>query len=70
MLFFSDPIDLEGHLLDYKYVDVCVVPLPNNYSGEALVPHASYTEKPEETKRKAELIKVGPCDLHISELGS
>lgn len=61
-------LELEGHLLDHKYVvDVCVVPLPDEYSGEVplafVVPHASLAEKiksgeGEAKQIKAELIKV------------
>lgn len=60
--------ELEGHLLDHKFVvDVCVVPYPDDYSGEVplafVVPHASLAKElrhsDEEAKLKAELIKVG-----------
>ncbi|KIM88578.1 hypothetical protein PILCRDRAFT_62207, partial [Piloderma croceum F 1598] len=52
------PAELEGHLLDHEYVvDVCVVAVPNEYSGEVpfafVVLHASLAKKtksnPQET---------------------
>jgi acyl-coenzyme A synthetase/AMP-(fatty) acid ligase len=60
--------ELEGHLLDHEYVaDVCVVPIPNEYSGEVplafVVLHARLAKKikdnPQEAQRvRAEIIKV------------
>ena len=65
------PAELEGHLLDHPAVtDACVVPVPDEYSGELprayIVPHASIAEKirsdPEEAERiKAELVQ------HVSD---
>jgi len=61
------PAELEGHLLDHEYVtDVCVVPVPNEYSGEVplafVVLHAKLAKRiksnPQEARRiKAELIQ-------------
>ncbi|KZP07131.1 amp dependent CoA ligase [Athelia psychrophila] len=60
------PSELEGHLLDHPAVaDACVVPVPDEYSGELplafVVPHASFADKiradPQEAERvKAELL--------------
>jgi len=61
------PAELEGHLLDHKYVvDVCVVPVPDEYSGEVplafVVPDVNLAKKikndvKEATRIKAELIR-------------
>jgi 4-coumarate--CoA ligase len=58
--FFSE---LEAHLLDHKYVgDVCVVPVPDEYSGEIplafVVPHASIASKINEDAKEAEKVKA------------
>jgi 4-coumarate--CoA ligase len=60
--------ELEGHLLNHKYVvDACVVPVLDEYNGELplafVVPHACVAQKiknnaKEAEKVKAELIKV------------
>jgi len=65
------PAELEGHLLNHKYVaDVCVVSVVDEYSGEVplafVVPHASLAQKikneaKEAQKVKAELLK------HVSD---
>ncbi|KAF7980913.1 hypothetical protein HWV62_36113 [Athelia sp. TMB] len=65
------PAELEGHLLDHPAVtDACVVPVPDEYSGELprayIVPNASIAEKirsdPQEAERvKAELVQ------HVSD---
>jgi acyl-CoA synthetase (AMP-forming)/AMP-acid ligase II len=49
------PAELEGHLLDHPYVsDVCVVGVPDEYSGE--VPMAFIAP----SSKARELIKTGP----------
>jgi len=57
------PAELEAHLLDHKYVgDVCVVPVPDEYSGEIplafVVPHASIASKINEDAKEAEKVKA------------
>lgn len=63
------PAELEGHLLGHPDVaDVCVIPVPDSYSGEVplayVVPSASAAERlkdPKEAEKiKAALIKVRP----------
>ncbi|KAL0951459.1 hypothetical protein HGRIS_008147 [Hohenbuehelia grisea] len=65
--FQVPPAELEGHLLGHPYVsDVCVVPIPDEYSGEIprayVVPHADIASRiadpAEAEKVKAELTKV------------
>ena len=49
------PAELEGHLLDHQYVsDVCVVGIPDEFSGE--VPMAFVVP----SSKARELIKTGP----------
>ena len=49
------PAELEGHLLDHPYIsDVCVVGLPDEFSGE--VPMAFVVP----SSKAGKLIKTGP----------
>ena len=56
------PAELEGHLLDHPYVaDVCVVPIPDDYSGEvplAFVVLSPEVEQQARDKKQAEKIKA------------
>ena len=69
------PAELEGHLLDHPYVsDVCVVGVPDEFSGEVpmafVVPNANAKEVikagPQGVSEvKKAICKVGCCAQHL-----
>ncbi|TFY72419.1 hypothetical protein EVG20_g591 [Dentipellis fragilis] len=65
------PAELEGHLLDHPAVaDVCVVPVPDEYSGELpfafVVLHAEAAKRVSDPKEAAALKKA--LEKHVSDV--
>jgi len=65
------PAELEGHLLDHRDVaDVCVVGIPDEYSGEIplafIVLEASTAERVKKHPKEAEKVKASICK-HVSD---
>lgn len=66
------PAELEGHLLDHPAVtDACVVPVPDEYSGEVplafIVPHASVAAQIKENPAHAEKVR-GELLQHVKDV--